>query len=91
VKDRAKWVDSSVVNVVNSLLKHITQYDEGSITMETLQHEIRSDVRHSINGAYDCGFNDGLVESEDEDEYEDTQIELDLDDLRRIGEEDESA
>lgn len=91
MKDRAKWVDSSVVNVVNSLLKHITQYDEGSITMETLQHEIRSDVRHSINGAYDCGFNDGLVESEDEDEYEDTQIELDLDDLRRIGEEDESA
>jgi len=88
MNDRSRWVDTQVSAVVKSLMDDVALYDDGEIGMGTLTGRVLDTIRTTINSTYDVGFNDGLVETADEDEYEDTQLEFDLDDLRKQGEED---
>jgi hypothetical protein len=86
------WVDAKAIAVVKSLMKDVQSYDEGSIGMGTLATRVLDTARDLINKTYDTAFKEGVtagVEAADADE-DDTQLEFDLDDLREIGEDDET-
>lgn len=83
------WLDASVSAVVQSLTADVEKYDEARLTKADLVEKISSTVRHTIERTYDHGFEHGITAQVDEDEFEDTQLELDLDELRAIGEGDE--
>lgn len=86
------WLDASVNAVVQSLTADVRRYDEARLTMDELVDKITHTVEHTITRTYDHGFEHGLTAQleDDEDEDDSTQMEFDLDDLRQIGEDDET-
>ena len=86
------WLDASVRAVVQSIIANVRKYDEATITMDELTRRVTSDVENTITRTYDHGFEHGVTaQVEDlEDETDDMQMEFDLDELRSIGEGDET-
>jgi hypothetical protein len=82
------WLDASVDAVVQSLTADVMKYDEARLTWAELVAKVKDTVETTIIRTYDHGFEHGLDAQIDEDD-DDTQLELDLDQLREIGEGDE--
>ena len=91
--ERDVWLDKTVANVAHSIYTHIRNWDRPAdgtaLTQEGMEIKIRNDIRFALAGCYDAGFADGIAEVDMEDHEDETQLEFDLEDLKRIDDEED--